>query len=131
MSARPPRRVPLGIAFALCLALAATLVCADLRADDLGLPPLPADAAPAPDAPPALPSASSYNGPSQSDASAGQTSTTAQTQAELQALLQQEKLLNKGESALDKAIANVIQASGLHFGGDAVVQSEDMLVLPS
>ncbi len=104
---------------AAALALVA-LAAAGLRADAVGLPELPGL--------PPLPGA--YAAPEAPQA-AVPASATAQTQAELADLLEQERKLNASETTMDKAINKVIQATGLHLDGDAVVQAEDMLVLPS
>jgi|GEM_PF-3456871 len=86
-----------------------------LRADNVGLPDLPPTAAPVP-----------------LDASAVvQTQPDmGKMQAQIKDLLDQEHSIDQNENALNHAIDRVLNATGLHLGGVAVVQSENMLVLP-
>jgi hypothetical protein len=84
-------------------------------ADDMGLPALPG----------ALPQAVA---PAQA-APLDDKAEIAKLQAQIKDLLDQEAGIKQSESALDSAIDRVMNATGLHLGGTAVVQSENMLAI--
>jgi len=92
------------------------LACAPLPApaDDLGLPALPPTGA-------TPPSAASAPATAEVDA--------AKMQAQMKDLLDQEQSIKDSESTLNSAIDRLLTATGVHFGGEAVMESDDMLVL--